>query len=207
MAAKRRKTAPYHHGDLPRALVDAAVAIIAESGVEGLTLKDAASRVGVSHAAVYRHFADKHALLVGVAERGFERFGAAFAAALDAAPSPRTRTAFLHVGRSVVRFAAAEPVLYRVMFSGAKRWSLRELAAAPAATPFGRMLGLIAELQQAGVLRPGNATRQAVAIWATTHGLASLVAAGALPGARTERGRAQLADLVHAALLEGLAPR
>jgi AcrR family transcriptional regulator len=205
MAAKRREAAPYHHGDLPRALVDAAVAIIEKSGVEGLALKDAASRAGVSHAAVYRHFADKHALLVGVAERGFERFGVALAAAVASAPSPRTKASFLHVGRAVVQFAAAEPVLYRVMYSGTKRWTLRELAAAPAETAFGQLLAFIGELQHAGVLRRGDAMRQAVAIWATSHGLATLVAAGAQPGSGAERAR--MADEIHTTLLEGLAPR
>src|SRR5262245_17192995 len=102
----RKQSAPYHHGDLPRALVDAAIEIIGQGGIEGLTLKGAATRAGVTHAAVYRHFEDKHALLGGVADRGFERFGLALAAAMASAPSPPTQSSLLHVGRTVVRFAA-----------------------------------------------------------------------------------------------------
>lgn len=193
----------YHHGDLARALVDQAVVILGESGADGLTLKEAAKRAGVTHAAVYRHYADKHALLVAVAERGFARFSEAFAEALRTAPRP-SRAAFLHVGRSVAAFATAEPVLYRVIFSGIKTWTVEELAQAPPETPFGRMLLFIRDLQHAKVLKKADPVRQAMAMWSITHGLASLALTGAIPS--DAEGLATLADQVHAALLDGLSP-
>lgn len=208
-AGPKRAGPSYHHGDLARALVDAAITIIGKDGIEGLTLKGAAAHAGVTHAAVYRHFEDKHALLVGVAERGFERFTAAFAAALASAPSPPSKRSFLHVGRAVLRFAVEEPVLYRVMFSGIKRWTMRELARAPADSAFGQMLGFVRELQRAEVIRKGDATQQSVAIWSTTHGLATLAVSGALPisslANESELARiTRIADSVHETLLDGL---
>lgn len=193
----------YHHGDLARALVDQAVVILGESGADGLTLKEAAKRAGVTHAAVYRHYADKHALLVAVAERGFDRFSQAFGEALASAPKP-SRAAFLHVGRAVAAFAVAEPVLYRVIFSGIKTWTVEELAEAPADSAFGRMLGFVRDLQHAKVLKKADPVRQAMAMWSITHGLASLALTGALPAA--PETLLPLADQVHSALLDGLAP-
>ena len=62
---------PYHHGNLRRALLDEALATIRAEGVEGLTLREIGTRVGVSRTALYRHFADKRALLAAVATEGF----------------------------------------------------------------------------------------------------------------------------------------
>ena len=66
----------YHHGDLRQALIDGAIALIAEQDISSLSLREVARRVGVSHAAPYRHFADKEALLAAVAEEGFIRLTA-----------------------------------------------------------------------------------------------------------------------------------
>src|SRR3954454_4575799 len=66
-----RKTRPYHHGNLRRALLDEALATIKAEGVEGLTLREIGARLGVSRTALYRHFADKRALLTAVATEGF----------------------------------------------------------------------------------------------------------------------------------------
>ena len=62
---------PYHHGDLRRALIDASIGLIAESGPDGFTLREVARRARVSHTAPYRHFREKSDLLAAVAEQGF----------------------------------------------------------------------------------------------------------------------------------------
>jgi AcrR family transcriptional regulator len=67
---------PYHHGNLKEALLDAAVAMIAETGPRGFTLREAARRAGVSHNAPYRHFRDRNDLLAAVATDGFDRLNA-----------------------------------------------------------------------------------------------------------------------------------
>src|SRR5215213_11204294 len=68
---------PYHHGDLPRALLEAAVQAIAEVGPAAVSLRDLARRVGVSHAAPAHHFGDKRGLLTAVAAEGYRLFAAA----------------------------------------------------------------------------------------------------------------------------------
>ena len=67
----RKPNRPYHHGNLRRALLDEAVATIRAEGVDGLTLREIGARLGVSRTALYRHFADKRALLAAVATEGF----------------------------------------------------------------------------------------------------------------------------------------
>src|SRR5262249_56309453 len=69
--ADRRRHRPYHHGNLRRALLDEALATIRTEGVDALTLREIGARLGVSRTALYRHFADKRALLAGVATEGF----------------------------------------------------------------------------------------------------------------------------------------
>ena len=76
------KTREYHHGDLRNALIQAGLAILAEEGTHALSLRAAARRSGVSHAAPYRHFADKEALLAAIAEQGFNTLAASVRAAI-----------------------------------------------------------------------------------------------------------------------------
>src|SRR5689334_1657694 len=66
----------YHHGDLRNALIQAGLKILAKEGAQALTLREVARRANVSHAAPYRHFASKEALLAAIAEEGFNEFAA-----------------------------------------------------------------------------------------------------------------------------------
>lgn len=105
----------YHHGDLHQALVAATEAILAERGVDGFTLREAARRVGVTPAAPAHHFGSAAGLLTEVALLGFqalqEHLVAAAAAAADS-PAERARA----LGRGYVRFARAHPARFQLMF-------------------------------------------------------------------------------------------
>ena len=68
----KKQNQHYHHGDLKRVLIGTAVELISEQGTGDLSLRKIAQRAGVSHAAPYRHFKDKNAILVAVAKQGFE---------------------------------------------------------------------------------------------------------------------------------------
>src|SRR6478672_13454609 len=87
--AARRAPAerPYHHGDLRRVLVDAAFELVGEGGAEGLSVREAARRAGVSPGAPFRHFASREALLAAVAEEAQRRFRAEIERALAKAPA------------------------------------------------------------------------------------------------------------------------
>lgn len=105
-----KTTKPYHHGDLARAILSAAVAVITESGPERLSMRDLARRAGVSHAAPAHHFGDKAGLLTALATQGFELL----AEALDA--EQQRSGDFLEVGVAYVRFAVDHRAHFEVMF-------------------------------------------------------------------------------------------
>jgi AcrR family transcriptional regulator len=114
LAEAQSDSRPYHHGHLREALVSEAVELIKEQGVEKLTIRALAERVGVSHAAPQYHFADKASLLIAVAADGFRRLFAAMQRAL-AEEDPARR---LHdLGRAYVDFALQNPAHYRLMFA------------------------------------------------------------------------------------------
>ena len=105
---------PYHHGDLRRALVDAARRILEAEGVGALSLRAVAREAKVSPAAPYHHFKDKGELLDAIAHEGWEDLENAMTAvrASDASPSEKMTA----IGAAYVRFARQNPALYRVMY-------------------------------------------------------------------------------------------
>jgi AcrR family transcriptional regulator len=164
----------YHHGALKDAMVAVAEQLLAEKGPAGFTLTDVARAAGVSAAAPYRHFADREALLTEVARRGF----IAFAARLSAAPAAE---GFENMGSAYLAFARENPGAYAAMFSGplAKDDLALESAGDQA---FGALVtGLRRALENR--LPPGtDAFALAAQIWALSHGVATLAAAGRIGG-------------------------
>ena len=102
----------YHHGELPTALRAAAVALIAERGPAGFSLREVARRAGVSHAAPAHHFGDRAGLLSSVATEGFAVLGEAMA---EAAQIDAARERLAALGKAYVNTALANPGHYKVM--------------------------------------------------------------------------------------------
>lgn len=163
----------YHHGDLPRAMVRQAVRLIQTHGVEALTLRGVAARLGVSRTALYRHFANKEALLAAVAAEGFRTLRAELAAAYEQAG--RGTRGFDAMGVAYVQFALRHPSHYRVMFGGfVSRRGVRADDAGHDTDAFRVLLDAIVEQQQAGLVRAGDPRMLAVYVWAVVHGVAML---------------------------------
>ncbi|NBB16678.1 TetR family transcriptional regulator [Caulobacter sp. SLTY] len=108
-------TRPYHHGDLRRALVDAAIRILEREGPGALSLRAVAREAGVSPAAPYHHFKDKGELLDAVAHVGWEALGVAMTDA-KARSSAEMGSMLTEIGVSYVQFSQDHPALYRVMY-------------------------------------------------------------------------------------------
>lgn len=177
--AKGLRRRGYHHGNLREALVAAARGLIAERGPAGFTLIEAARLAGVSAAAPYRHFKDRHALLAEVARRGFEELGRRLGAAWENVEQG-PEAAFLRMGEAYLAFARQEPGYYGAMFAAAPGAALKR-------HPSQR--GAFAALENA-VDRVGSGSGSgkrldarlvAYQVWALSHGLATLAAAGQLP--------------------------
>jgi AcrR family transcriptional regulator len=189
----------YHHGDLPRALVKAAVELVAEHGAEQVTLRQVAAAAGVDHSAVYRHFADKRALFAAVAEDGFQRLADAMAKAVGEAREG-VDGKLRALGRAYVRFGLEHAGRFAVMFG-------------PRLNTDGRFPSLEEALQRAmavavAVTAEGVAAGRyhgrpldvAVSVWSLSHGFVSLAAVGKI----RVRDRKEYFERQLALLLSGL---
>jgi AcrR family transcriptional regulator len=168
----------YHHGNLREALVGAARDLIAERGPAGFTLVEAARRAGVSAAAPYRHFKDRDALVAEVCRRGFEEFGRRLSDAWAGAEADLSG-AFSRMGQTYLVFAQEEPGYYGAMFAPGPMRSPNPPSQAARDT-FTALRGAIARLLGKGRRDPHNLNLLAYEVWALTHGIATLAAAGFL---------------------------
>jgi AcrR family transcriptional regulator len=156
----------YHHGDLRRALVEAALELLLERGTEALGMRELARRVGVSAAAPYRHFRDKQALIQAVAAAGFALFLETIEAAKTGV-APEEQLAAM--AEAYVQFALRYPRLYRLMFSSELgKFEDKELRRAADAA----YASLAMAAAKADPEAPGEA---AISAWAFVHGLSLLL--------------------------------
>lgn len=157
-----------------------ALAIIDEAGVEGLSLREVARRLGVSHQAPYKHFPSRDHLLAEVVRRAF----AAFARHLDDRPrgeNPADDLAAL--GRAYLAYAREHPLPYRLMFGT----PLPDPAHHPemmrsARHAFALLRDCLDRMGADGSKGvPSEATDlDALFVWSAVHGLASILQTGAL---------------------------
>ena len=159
---------PYHHGNLRRAVLDAALAVIAEGGPDGLSLRQLATRIGVSHGAPAHHFGDRAGLLTAVAAEGYDLLG-------DALDVARQDGGFLEVGLAYAQFAIDHPAHFQVMYQPTLyRCDDPAVLAARARAAS----ALYASATTIGAAAP--ATDVGLAGWCLMHGVATLWLAGNL---------------------------
>lgn len=191
---------PYHHGDLRRVIIETAAGMLREEKGWQFTLREVARRAGVSHAAPYKHFADKGALLAELSMQGFEQLREAITAAMTPQPGS-IRVEIAAAAAAYVQFGIANPALYRLMFSAAagapRDVHLNERVMAT----LGVLLAILERGQQAGTLKRRPVQGQAAACWAQVHGLTMLAIEGLLLPEKV--GPAPLQAAVET-LLEGL---
>jgi AcrR family transcriptional regulator len=153
---------PYHHGDLAAALRKSARAILEQEGLAALSLRSVARRAGVSHAAPYRHYKSREALLADVAVEGLAELKAEIVHA-GARPGDKSER-IVQIGGAYLRFAARHGGLLRLMFGSElpNRTQFTGLAEATAA--IGEEIGHALKDPAAGLT-----------VWAAVHGLTILI--------------------------------
>ena len=205
----RRDT--YRHGDLRRALVKAGLELARGGGPEAVVLREATRRAGVAPSAAYRHFADRRALLDAVCSAAQAALAVAMEEELDGLPNggayaEAARGRLRAVGTGYLRFAQAEPGLFRTAFSASD--NLRS-AASPARagegglTPFQLLAAALDGLVEAGVLPRERRPGAEFLAWSAVHGLAMLLIDGPLRGldrAQAEGATRRLLDMVERGL-------
>lgn len=182
-SAKPRKPRTYHHGDLRAAVLDAAAEMLREQGVDGVSLRECARRVGVSHAAPYRHFPTKEDLVAALAVQGFGWLREWGDEAMEGLVDPRERLDAY--GVAYVRFAVKHPDHFRIMFTRAI-----DLSRAPGSEAAGRAYDLLRECVAAVVGETDDSDGAAAAFWALPHGLAMLILDGRIPKERVATAKA-----------------
>ncbi|MDP8920771.1 MAG: TetR/AcrR family transcriptional regulator [Pseudomonadota bacterium] len=201
----------YHHGNLKEALIEAAQRFIAERGIGGFTLADAAKLVGVTPAALYRHFRGREALVAEVAFRGFDELAKRLGRALQSEGSALER--FTRMGEAYLAFAEQEPGFYAAMFSakptegeacGPFKAKGAHEPEKPSGNAFEFLVTALSETFPEG-FQSVDSRFIAIEVWALSHGIATLDAAGQLPRGpglpdKYELLRAGVLALVHGAL-------
>ncbi|MGX7952513.1 TetR/AcrR family transcriptional regulator [Tsuneonella sp. HG249] len=163
----------YHHGSLRTALIDAGTKVL--EGPDGLdiSLRELARMVGVSPAAVYRHFPNKDALLAALAQTGLATLGEAQRTAYEKVGGGLS--GFVETGRAYVRFALTHPALFRLVFAHGDPSHMASGKRDPASQ---LLHNSTAELT--GSTGPA-AERLALRAWSLAHGIAMLMLDKRLP--------------------------
>ena len=175
-AARKKDPRPkpaYHHGDLRKALLDAARALLREGGPDACSLREIARRAGVSHAAPYHHFKSLEQLLAAVAEQGFMDMDRTMMEAQGAAP-PDAEAQLVAVGMGYIVFARRDSSLFRLMIAPEYIGPPQPGSPLELAGPYARLLSGLARLR--GLPAPAVCGPDADAhlCWATVHGVAQL---------------------------------
>ncbi len=177
------EAAPYHHGALHGALLEAAERVLERDGLAGLTLRAVAREAGVSHAAPTHHFGDLTGLVSELAAIGFRQFNAAMSIAGEAGTQPSEKA--MARAKAYVAYARAHPGMYGLMFRterlDMKRPSLHDAANAS----FAGLAGAIGASRHEQISEEALSLEQAAAIaraWSLVHGFTMLLLDGRLSG-------------------------
>ena len=192
----------YHHGNLKEEFITIALDFIAKEDVEKLTLKVLSDATGTSRSAIYKHFKNKDALIETIIERGFDKF--------DAETTPHFKDEskalvdrFYLTGKLYVEFARKNPNLYRLLF-GKKYAHIREEILSikdEDCSGFAALQKTVEDGQKQGVLKKEDSYKQAIIIWATMHGISSLIIDGFMD---VEDVYEEMYDTLFETLLTGL---
>jgi AcrR family transcriptional regulator len=206
MAKTENHERPYHHGDLRRVIVRAALEILSETQSLDFSLRELARRADVSHNAPYKHFADKRELLSAVSAAGFEMLTKRMAREIGRHGNARHQ--LVAMLRAYIDHGVENPALYGLMFGGyltGPNHGRPAIELAEAEKTKALLAGVIAAGGLGRAIPDTNERKIAGAIlacWSLVHGLTLLLADG-LVGPKKKAGA--LGDSLLQGMLNGLA--
>ena len=171
----------YHHGNLKEALISAGLEILSEKGIEGLSLRNVAKKVGVSHTAPYNHFTNKQALLAAMSTAGHEQLYQVLSSAYEKSKQS-SADIIVEIAWAYLQFALEDPGRFKLMFSGA----LEEERDHPEYVEISQKnISLLEEIivfcQNKGQLPEGKVENIAIRLWSLVHGFALLMVENQFP--------------------------
>jgi AcrR family transcriptional regulator len=174
-------TNTYHHGNLKEALISAGLEILSEHGVERLSLRNVAKKIGVSHTASYNHFPDKQALLAAISTAGHEQLHQVLLDTFERSKATSSKV-IAEIAWAYLVFALDHPAMFKLMFSGA----LEEERDHPEFVAISlKSIALFEEIiaycQSKGQLPEGKVEEIAVKLWSLVHGFAYLMLENQFP--------------------------
>ncbi len=184
-SVEESKKERYHHGRLRAALLEAALQLIDEQGLDALTLRRLARRVGVTHAAPYRHFRNKAELVAAVATQGFEQLAERLAKHQKLArATDRARPKWLAgLGAAYVSYARQHPAQFRIMFPTNTAAQHGERLSEGRELLWEQMKAAAQTVCDTGTVRRDRLTKFARLLWCQIHGVAMLCNDSRLPPA------------------------
>ncbi|NEQ46570.1 MAG: TetR/AcrR family transcriptional regulator [Leptolyngbya sp. SIOISBB] len=162
----------YHHGDLRNTLLAIATELLAENGVQALSLRKMAQRAGVSHNAPYMHFPDKDAVLAAIAEEGFRLLTVDVESAISQA-GDNTHQQLIAASQAYVNFALNHSSHMQVMFRSTDLAKYPQLVEASQSS-LNQLFELVKSGQEQGDLKSSDTHEMTKAIWAMVHGVAAI---------------------------------
>ncbi len=178
----------YHHGNLRRTLLDAGIALARAGGPDAVVLREATRRAGVVPNAAYRHFSSRHALLQAVRSAALAALAAAMEKQLARLRRGKqgtdlARASLRAIGVGYLRFARAEPGLFRTAFAvpdDPEAEGFVSRAGPSGLDPFQLLSAALDDMVKAGLLPPDRRPGAEYLAWSAVHGLAMLVLEGPL---------------------------
>lgn len=181
----------YHHGNLAESLLNAVDELATQFGLEAVTLRGCAKRVGVSPSSAFRHYADKRALLTAFATRALLKLSDTLSTANKKAHA-NDGDPFVAVGMAYVRFAIDKPAYFRAMWRQETIYTDDERYQEAAATLSANLNGGFADTLHDS--DPDRLSEEELLAWSAVHGLANLIVDGPIGNDDSRKARLQMAE-------------
>lgn len=170
----------YHHGNLRESLIETALEMVEDEGVESITLRELTTRLGTSRSALYRHFDSKEALIQELISAAFEQFDNVITPTLLQKEFDVV-TRLSNMGHAYIGFALSKPAIFRMIFGHEFQETREEncdMNDESQKTGFHSLVALLVEGQESGIFKKDDPILQATVVWSMIHGLAILLIDG-----------------------------